>query len=38
MVMLPQSEIVDSVWCSRTAPPRGPDVVVGRTLQRAIAR
>ena len=38
MVMLPRSEIVGTVWCSRTVPPCGPDVVVGRTLQRAIAR
>jgi hypothetical protein len=30
---LPQSEIVGSVWCSCTAPPRGADVVVGCTLQ-----
>src|ERR1700761_5983455 len=38
MMMLPQSEIVGSVWYSRTAPPCGPDVVVGRTLQQAGAR
>jgi len=38
MMMLAQSEIVGSVWCSRTAPPCAPDVVVGHTLQRAIAR
>jgi len=35
--MLPQSEVVDSVWHSRTAPPHGPDVVVVRTLQRAFS-
>jgi hypothetical protein len=34
--MLPQSEVVGLGWRSRTAHPRGPDVVVGRTLQRAI--
>jgi hypothetical protein len=38
MVMLPRFEIVGTVCCSRTAPPRGTVVVVDRTLQRAIAR